>query len=323
MKTILAPYPPPYRGVELQAKLEFEKSKGKVIFIGTSNEPGAVGRGRWAENLILVKRGPFIKNCPQLFFKIWANKGRISEINAHYATTFGFLAYLAKMFFGIKYTVTCHGSDVLVNMEKPFYRFFNNLALRNAEKIFVVSRDLGAHLIEHGYHYKDIEHRQNQVDKTIFRKIQGVKKKKQVLFAGGLQASKGTDLLIEAFAKFSKKFPNYKLIIVGVVVETEFYQKLKEIVKKKALSAKVLFLGEKTPPELAEIMNESQLFAMPSRYEGYGVALSEALACGMKAIATNVGGLREAGKGGKCVFLNPDVDEIARAMEKQLKGRAK
>ncbi|HIK00799.1 TPA: glycosyltransferase [archaeon] len=176
IRAILGPYPPPYRGVELQAKLEFEKSTN-AIFIGTSINP--LNR----KNLILVKRGPFIKNGPQLFFKIWAHKKQIKEISAHYATTFGFLAYLAKKFFGIKYTVTCHGSDILVNMDKPFYRIFNNFALRSASKVFVVSKDLGAHLIEHGYHYRNLEYRQNEIDKKIFRKVR-VKNKNQILFAG-------------------------------------------------------------------------------------------------------------------------------------------
>src|SRR3989344_5877676 len=273
IRAILGPYPPPYRGVELQAKLEFEKSTN-AIFIGTSINP--LNR----KNLILVKRGPFIKNGPQLFFKIWAHKKQIKEISAHYATTFGFLGYLAKKFFGIKYTVTCHGSDILVNMDKPFYRFFNNLALKNAERIFVVSKDLGAHLIEHGFHPENIEHRQNEIEKGIFRKIKGVKKKNQILFAGGIQKSKGVDLLIEAFESAGK---GYKLLIVGPVTEKGFFEELKRIIEQKGLKGRVVFTGEKTPQELARIMNESRLFVMPSRTEGYGVALAEALACGLKA----------------------------------------
>ncbi len=315
MKAILAPYPPPYRGVELQAKIEFEKNRERTLFIGTSLNPKS------EKNLILVKRGPFIKNGLQLFFKIWAHKKQIKEISAHYATTFGFLAFLAKKFFGIKYTVTCHGSDVLVNMDKPFYRIFNNLALRNASKVFVVSRDLGAHLIEHGYHHKNLEYRQNEIDKKIFKKLR-LKKKNQILFAGGIQYSKGIDLLLEAFANLGKKFSNYKLIIAGPIIENDFYENLKNLIKQKRLSGKVIFSGEKTPKELAQAMNEAKLFVMPSRTEGYGVALAEALACGLRAVATNIGGLKEAGNSKDCIFVNPNSHELAKAIEKQL-NRAK
>ena len=311
VKAVLGPYPPPYRGVELQAKLEFEKEKGSALFIGTSYEPQNTG------NLILVRRGPFIKNGPQLFLKIWANKNKIREISAHYATTFGFLAYLAKKLFGIKYTVTCHGSDILVNMNKPVHKMLNNLALRNADEIFVVSKDLGAHLIELGYHYRDITHKPNKIDKKIFRKL-GLKKKNQILFAGGIQHSKGVDLLVKAFAKIARKFPKYKLVLVGRVEQDGFKQELDDLIKEKKLGGKVIFEGEKTQQELSRIMNESKLFVMPSRTEGYGMALAEALACGLRAVSTNVGGLPEAGKHKNCVFVNPDEDELSEAIGKQL-----
>lgn len=311
LKAILGPYPPPYRGVELQAKLEFEQAKGRVLFIGTSENP------QKAENLILVRRGPFILNGPQLLLRILTDRKEISRISAHYATTFGFLAAVAKKFFGIPYNVTCHGSDVLVNMNKPFYRIFNYLALKNADKIFVVSRDLGAELIEHGFTPEKIVHRPNQVDRKIFKKIK-VKKKNQILYAGAIQYSKGIDLLIEAFEKISEHYPKFNLALVGKITEPGFYSKLKT-------NSRIIFAGEKTPEELAKIMNESKLFVMPSRSEGYGMALAEALACGLKAVSTNVGGLKEAGtqelrRSGaqECIFVNPNAEELARAIEKQL-----
>ncbi len=306
LRAILGPYPPPYRGVELQAKMEFEASKGRSLFIGTSESPTS------SKNLILVKRGSFFKNCPQLFFKILKHRKEISEINAHYLTTFGFIAAVSKFFFGIPYTVTCHGSDVLVNMKKPFYRIFNSIALKNAEKVFVVSKSLGAELIEHGFDHKKIALKPNKINRKIFRDMH-LKRKNQILYAGAVQYSKGTDLLLKAFLEIRSRFPKYKLVIAGPETDSGFSRNL------RPKNAAVSFVGEKTPEEIAKLMNESKLFVMPSRSEGYGMALAEALACGLKAVSTNAGGLKEAGKNSrKCVFVNPDVDELADAIAKQL-----
>ncbi len=318
LKAILGPYPPPFRGVELQSKLEFEQLKGKALFFGTSENPFN------GKNICLVKRGAFALNGPQLLYKIFLHRSEISEISAHYATTFGFLAAVAKKMFRIPYTVTCHGSDILANMNSPFYRIFNSIALSGADKIFVVSKDLGAELIERGYDHKKIVHRPNKIDKKIFKKMR-LPRKNQILCAGAIQYSKGADLLIDAFAKIASKFPNYNLVLAGRVTEGGYMRDLRNKIHGYNLQKRIHFTGEKTPQELARIMNESKLFVMPSRYEGYGMALAEALACGLKAVATNVGGLKEAGAVGlggrgaaRCVFVNPNSEEIARAIAKQL-----
>ncbi|MFH1450355.1 MAG: glycosyltransferase, partial [archaeon] len=54
---------------------------------------------------------------------------------------------------------------------------------------------------------------------------------------------------------------------------------------------------------------------------GYGLALAEALACGLPCIASDVGGVREAaGKSRKCVLVKPeDPAELAEAMAKKLR----
>ncbi|HIJ97488.1 TPA: glycosyltransferase [archaeon] len=312
LKAILGPYPPPFRGVEMQSKLEFEQLRGKALFLGTSDSPFN------GKNICLVKRGPFAVNGPQLLLKIFLHRNEISEISAHYATTFGFLAAVAKKLFGIPYTVTCHGSDVNLNMKRLFFRIFNNIALKNADKIFVVSKDLGAELIERGYNHKKIIHKPNQIDKKVFKKL-NVKKKNQILCAGAIQYTKGTDLLVDAFIQIAPQLPNYSLLLVGKAAENSFANDLRSKIHSAGLQKRIHFAGEKTPAELAKIMNESKLFVMPSRSEGYGMALAEALACGLKAVATNVGGLKEAGKSKNCIFVNPNSEEISRAILNQLK----
>ena len=136
---------------------------------------------------------------------------------------------------------------------------------------------------------------------------------------GKVQWAKGVDLLIEAFFKIAKKFPNYKLTIVGDFAEPSYYNGLKERVKDLNLKNRIEFLGNRE--DVPELLNSSKLFVLPSRSEGWGVALAEALSCGLPCIATNVGGIPEVLENykGDCKLIKPEVGELSRAIEEKLK----
>ncbi len=110
-------------------------------------------------------------------------------------------------------------------------------------------------------------------------------KKKQVVFAGRLHWSKGIDVLINAFNKFSLTYPEYKLIIMGLGEEEK---KLKELAATKA---NIEFTGGVANSVVAKRFNESEIFVLPTiNMEGHPKALVEAMAAGCKCVASDVPG---------------------------------
>ncbi|MFO7872466.1 MAG: glycosyltransferase [Candidatus Undinarchaeales archaeon] len=312
VKAVLGPYPPRYGGAEKRAVQEFEKSKG--IFIGTSHKPELNEN----EKVILIKKRRFPIDCPLLLIKIFKNRKKIKKISAHFATTFGFTAFMAKKLFNIPYTATCHGTDIFQNLDSSLHRWFTLKALRNADEIFAVSKKLKERISEEGIKKSKVKLSVAKVDKKRFKKRK-VKKKNQIIFVGKVQKVKGVDLLIEAFSKIEDDFPKYKLIIVGDFDEPEYYEKLKKRIDDLKLNKKIEFLGNRDDVE--KLLNQSKLFVLPSRKEGYGIALAEALSCKLKCVATNIGGIPEVLEKykGNCLLVEPEAEKIAEAMKKQLK----
>ena len=72
--------------------------------------------------------------------------------------------------------------------------------------------------------------------------------------------------------------------------------------------------GYVDPQDLACIMNAADAFVFPSLYEGFGLPVLEALACGTPVVAGKGSSLEEVG-GEACVYVDPlDVDDIARGI---------
>lgn len=93
-------------------------------------------------------------------------------------------------------------------------------------------------------------------------------------------------ILIQAFNKLSKEYPNNILIIIGRGFEDKSAKWLHEI-----SSDKVFFLHEK--PNIADYLLISDAFCLSSQDEGLPISLLEAIACGVIPICTPVGGIKD------------------------------
>jgi alpha-maltose-1-phosphate synthase len=104
-----------------------------------------------------------------------------------------------------------------------------------------------------------------------------------VLFAGSVSLRKGVPYLLEGFAKL--RHPRKTLRVVGVMDES-----LKQVLHRLPVE-NVEFLGSLPRAELAEWMGKSHVLVLPSIEDGFGLVLTEAMACGCPAISsTNTGG---------------------------------
>lgn len=114
-----------------------------------------------------------------------------------------------------------------------------------------------------------------------------------LLFVGGLDNAhyfKGLSVLFEALTKVKHK--HWRLNIIGGGNLLEFYQTQADDLK---IAAKIKFLGRVDETTLIKTYQNSDLFILPSinRHEAFGLVLTEAMACGVPVIASNLPGVRQ------------------------------
>ena len=96
---------------------------------------------------------------------------------------------------------------------------------------------------------------------------------------------KAQDVLVEAFALIARKHPGWILRIVGdVEYRARDVATLKQLIERHGLNNRVELMGSIPKSEVLKVLAESHIFAFPSTYEGFGIALGEALATGLPAV---------------------------------------
>jgi glycosyltransferase involved in cell wall biosynthesis len=134
-----------------------------------------------------------------------------------------------------------------------------------------------------------------------------------VIAAGRLSHEKGHDLLIRAFARLGDHHPDWNLVILG---EGSQRSELERLVFEFRLGERVFLPGRVKNPY--DYYLKADLFVLPSRYEGFGNVLGEAMACGMPVVAANCSpGVAEVVQDGvNGLLAEPDdVDSLTAAMD--------
>lgn len=136
-------------------------------------------------------------------------------------------------------------------------------------------------------------------------------KKNWVIAMGRLTYQKGFDILLLAFAKIANKHSNWQLIILG---EGELRKDIETLRDSLGLTQSVILPGIIKNPFC--ILNNSKLFVLSSRFEGFGNVLIEAMSCGLPVISTNCeSGPREIIQDGLDGILVPVEDALLLSKE--------
>jgi glycosyltransferase involved in cell wall biosynthesis len=101
---------------------------------------------------------------------------------------------------------------------------------------------------------------------------------------------KGQDVLLKALRECKNRGLKFICNFIGGIYDydLESYEYLKKLVQELNLEEEVFFLGNRN--DIPELLQKSDLFILPSRYEGMPIALLEAMAAGLPVIASNISG---------------------------------
>jgi glycosyltransferase involved in cell wall biosynthesis len=144
------------------------------------------------------------------------------------------------------------------------------------------------------------------------RREEGKGAKPYVLCVAGKDPAKNVETLIEAFARLPQPVrQRYHLVLAGDVGKRAG---LVDLVNRLGLTDRVLFPGPVSDDRLLHLYRQARLFVFPSRYEGFGLPVLEAMACGCPVISSNASSLPEV-VGDAGVLVEPDdVEGLSREM---------
>lgn len=132
-----------------------------------------------------------------------------------------------------------------------------------------------------------------------------------ILFTGRLVGTKGVRYLIEAMRSVDSR-----LVIMGQGPEAE---RLKALAKRFGVEDKVTFTGHVSEEEKVRLMSSCKIFAIPSLFESFGLAVAEAMTYGKPVVASDVGGLPEVVGDGGILVPPRSPSDIAAALNRLLK----
>jgi len=133
-----------------------------------------------------------------------------------------------------------------------------------------------------------------------------------VLAVGDVQPRKNPIGLIKAFAKLVNSVPGFRHRLALAGQETWFTPRVKDLIRELGMTDRIRLLGFVSDDDLLHLYNACELFVFPSYYEGFGLPVLEAMACGRAVACTNTTAVPEVADGAAILF--DSEEDIARAM---------
>jgi len=145
-----------------------------------------------------------------------------------------------------------------------------------------------------------------------------------IFYVGGFEIRKNVPMLLKAFAKITKLYSGNlkdKILVIGgepPEVRSPLLDDVRSIVSGLGINAQVRFTGRLTDEELVHLYNSADFFVFPSLYEGFGLTVLEAMACGVPIIASQIGPVKEVAGQAVSYFHPEREDELIQSMNRFL-----
>jgi glycosyltransferase involved in cell wall biosynthesis len=178
---------------------------------------------------------------------------------------------------------------------------------QDAARVICISEEVRRRVLAGSKDLRSTEVVYNGVNTSVFAPSQRPADADPVVASiGSLIPIKGHDVTLRAIAELTGEFPKLRAWIVGEGVER---RRLQTLARKLGIAERVEFLGRRTRQEVAEVLRASEIFVLPSRYEGLGVAYLEAMASGLPTIAYRGQGIQEVIRHGENGILIAEQTE--------------
>jgi len=185
------------------------------------------------------------------------------------------------------------------------------IAIRRARACICVSQ-FSANYALHVLHSPSVVVTGNGVEDGWFQDKEG-SKKFEAVFMGRIERRKGVDSLLEAWRLVNLKLPDARLVLIGSMEKAEG-RHINRLVSELRLAKNVTFAGYVSDSEAERLVQSSQVFILPSRKEGFGLVVAEAMASGVPCIISDIPALLENFQGASQVVSADDSDALAQAI---------
>jgi glycosyltransferase involved in cell wall biosynthesis len=176
--------------------------------------------------------------------------------------------------------------------------------LRLAHEIVVPSRYLAQVFAEHGYHTRAIP---NVIDVTCFCGHIAPRTGRRLLSVRNLESIYRVDVVIDAFAIISRKYPDATLTVAGIGSQSAALQQHARDVAGEG----VQFVGRVEPAKMPELYSRGDIFLNASVVDNQPVSILEAFASGLPVISTPTGDIAWMIRDGETGLIVPGLDPLA------------
>lgn len=263
---------------------------------------------------------------PEMFKQIKRKLREFDVVHAHqYHLTSSIIAcYYAKKY-GIPFILTGH--DLIIPESLPrtakllkrlYDLTFGRYLLKNSTRLIALTEDHIRQYTERGGDISKIriipngieldKYKNTKTSWDIIAKYGIDNEDKVLLFVGRIEKYKGIQDVIEAMPEILKEFPEAKFIVVGK--DYGFRGELEKMEKKLNVGDRIIFTGSVLEDKLIELYRRADIFILPSKMEGFGIVLLEAMAAKTFCIAYPIPSVRRVIKNNENGILVKDKNEL-------------